>query len=1387
MGRVTLTMRHTAAAGLLAALGATLVAWVDRLPVPALPIAAAATTRLDPTLRAKLAQSEESIWITYFVSRAAVLPSPMRRVRARVLRTLEMVQRSARAQVHIAVVDPDADEANRAYAARLGIAPQRLARVHQDGYTEARVYSSVVLRVGESLSGRIDGIDERSVSRLQARMAAVWSFAETPPRARLQVVAPAGYDELIERCKEWVQVEQRAPDAPLELAHCDALFIAEPRRFSGADLVALRQFLERGGSVLVCRADPPAPASDPPSSALPLADPAFAALARSFGVEISADRLLDPGTADALTELGERMVVRAIAPHQDFRSWSIPPNGDLYAVAPQALYPDAERLAENRREFRALSSTSDRGVEVPWDSWTAAASGRPVAKRAWIAELAPHHAAEGSLLLASSSAPFRDGLLDDEGTAHARLLRGWVERASDRARLVLTRTPPSQPDRLEPLAPTTRALCRGLALSLPLLCAGIALWRRVPRARARRWPRIPLWFALSVIALLVAAEVLDRRMPPIDTTRDRLHSLAPQILALIERASLDSTDAPLRLYWAFSPPSRLPPTLRPRSAQLRHSVRRWAEALARAEQIDIDVGELGAEELAEFGITTWTDVVQSEQTTELRRFHAALILERGERREIIEFPDIRDFEEAEFRFGFALWRLCERRSVRVGFASDVPRPSAAEAYEHYQTKGLMPPKGSDVYSVVRRWLARSGFQVVHIDPRDPELPGDLDALLWLQPRRPVEPMLEVLARHLHEGGRAFVAAQHFSMQALQFRGAGFQVHYWPEPQFPDLDLHYLPELGLELVREVVFDESTLVRTMDTRIHGRSAHREFERQEAALAFQLRALAENFCGAMPWSNSLGDQAFSDASELRVDQATLERWGLRAQPLLTTTDRSWTFPWTAGWLPPEVMEPPTDRQATRGRTLALAIDGTFPRAQITPDGERSWKLEHGSRNGERGRLLLLGCSSVFRDATLESTPLRGDRLLLAAAADLTLPDELLALLERRAVIAGFASPAARGRWFARATTVAGLPLVCLAAAVLVSLRVRGRARGTARTDPGGRSTLDHWTTVPGLLSLSGALMLLTLLGDSADSKVSWTGGVRTLRSEEDRPVAALRLEDRRGERFEFVRRDGAWWRHGPNPTPADVQPLLAATRALREHAAWSVGADPASRERYGLHQPLRLDLCGVGFFSGADRDVLLGIELGHAVPEAPACYLAQRGSEEVLRMEVDGISAIERALEQDQPFLDRTVLGVHALGLAEPIVAVEYVSRVRRDFELTVERRLPGSTMGGPSPETVYRLEIGGEQEEADAVRAADLFQRWRTAEPSAHPDRADPPTPITGTVRLSFRTGRTLELTLSERRDGSATVHHPDLSTTRELEAEELALLLPDPVSLRSKGE
>ncbi len=1038
-------------------------------------------TALAPATVARFERLQQRVLATYYVSPAAAMPAELRRLELEVTDLLAALRARFPERFDFQVVDPEAGEGLEGFAARRKVAPFKVRSVTRDAWDERTVWSTLALSAGARPEALLHGLVPAHLPHLQDWLVGWLDELERPRAPRIALATPAdeapGFEELAEELAAHGQVTRVDLDAGAEVPDADLLFWLRPRRVNGEQLRALERRLANGTSVVIAgnvlepheevRAEVPYVSFRRPESALE-------ALAAHFGLGVETGLVLDT-TAEEL-EFGAARVltphwIRCIAPDQDFQRFASQPNGTLLFRAPSAFLPRPVRLAEIGWTAEVLAASSDGTWILPEPPSEPVAltelvrdESRAVAKQALMVALRHADPWHGLLVLAAAETPFADGFFRREHAAHARLLQVLLDETTSSERLVLSGIDLARPAPLPPLGPGARLAWRAFGLALPVLLLLLAHGRALARdalalarrsAQGLRAAAAPAAALVLALALARGARALD---PGLDLTSAGLNELHPAARALAARAgAAGEIEATLVLSRAAS----LPPALRAPARTIEPTLAAFERAgarLALRRVVPEDLGEAERAALAARGIESETGATSDDGVTRVARFTAALRLARGGRELVLSFPNARSLERLEFRLAHALERLGGRAAPRVAFASDVPRLSAAEAFEQYQQKGLFAPRGTDVFALAHASLERNDLEVVHVNPRAPVLPEHSDVLVWLQPRRSIEAMLEETVRHLHGGGRAVLAAQHFNLRAQQFRGGDYGLEYWPQPQNPDLELLYFPELGIELVREVLFDALAVPIAADSQVTGRGATRELERQASALPFQIRLSAAGYADHA-LTRGLGDQAFLWANRIRWDAARLAELGLTATPLAWSSPRTWSYAWKGGWVPHELLRGPAKLEGSSGETLGpqplvALFEGTFPRpakpltlapaaepdpaASAQPaepaEPERPWPAS------APGRLVLIGDAEFLENDALASAEFRGDQLLWNAVAGLAFEGELAELATRARAPRGFGYVEPRARLWWRVGVLAGGPLaLVLGAATLAALRRR------------------------------------------------------------------------------------------------------------------------------------------------------------------------------------------------------------------------------------------------------------------------------------------------------------------------------------------------------------
>jgi len=993
-------------------LGARLVGRLS----PGLDLSRADRFQVDDTTRARLTALQDRVLLTWFATPAADMPSHLRGLDRDVRDVLTALADASDGKLKWQVVDPQSDPELADFATRLGLAPYTTRDVRGDRWTERSVWSTLHITYGPYPPATIRALEPDDVPGLRGLLLAHLEQMEHPRRPVVALDAPDDFDELRAALAARAEVIEhtfsRDEPPPTE---ADLFLWIDPARgtepLGARDAEALEALLETGRSVVIAGGMLAHRTDDDGRARLVPGERDLAPFLAAFGVRPIEGLVLDEQSLLAADEGPVPFRILCNAYNQDFRTLPGQPNGTLLFDVPAAFAFDTPRLAELGLRAEVLATTSDRTWTQPLPAGPFAlaeltpASGEAAPKLPLLARLLPEDPSRGSLILAASASPFRS--FDEDAFAHRRLVDVLLDHRLSNERLVAIATPRLHPERVPFLSSATRLALRAWSIALaPAVLLALALVRgaRGGRLRAKGALLRPVLVrgSAAVVAVLLCVLFVTTLCAGsgtgFDLTADGHNSLSPVTRKLAARA-------PVRVRRVVSARDRLPPELRAtalRADRLLRELARDAELVVeRVDPATLDESE--RLELEREGVGPVEIATRDEESRVVHRVYASLVLDRpgdhgdtGDAR-IIDLSDPDAADELEFRVALALHALEVGRAPRVGFASDLPRMTAAEAWD-YQTSGLFAPFGKDEYAAARERLERAGFDVVHINPRAPELPL-VDALVWLQPRRDASRMLATTVGYLRAGGRVLLAAQYFTIEPRRDRTRGSTQAFLPRDQVPDAEL-YWPAAGINLVRELVFDRLSSVQP----------------------FLVRAPAESFATTSVVTRTQGDQVFVAPSHIALDQERLAELGLEARTWIATSERSWTANWEGGELSAETLGGPTD-EYTGPLPLVVRVDGTFPKLAEANAGPQV--ATPNAPEPLPGTLVLVACSEMFKDRRLRAPDARADRLLIDAVSALTLGDELASVVAERPVARGFAPipEAQRLRW--RALVTAGVPL--------------------------------------------------------------------------------------------------------------------------------------------------------------------------------------------------------------------------------------------------------------------------------------------------------------------------------------------------------------------------
>ncbi|HKC24366.1 MAG TPA: Gldg family protein, partial [Thermoanaerobaculia bacterium] len=832
----------------------------------------APVAEVSPALRERLARLDSDLLLSYAASSEASMPRELRGVAeqvVRLLRSIEAAAGGAGGRVRVQILDPGADASLPTYLAGIGLAPFRSRSLALDAEVETSVWSSLRIAYGAHGSASVRAVTPEVLAGLQPLILAHLDLLEKPRRARVALSAPEEYRSLRKALRARAELLECDFDATAKIPEDADLFLwIDPTEAGPRQVAALRAALGRGSSVVVAGSE--LRAAFVGANPKPGSSPAVRFERTRFPPALYRELGLAPveGIAVDVASKGSPALLRSTGADQDFRGLGAQPNGTLLFAAPTAIEPDAARLAELGLELTTLASSATTTRARPWREAavpeadlrdTSAAVRAP--RLPLLAILSPDRNADpwrGSLVVSAASTPFSDDYLREGTLAHEELLAILVRQLASPERLAIEAAGVPGPPRIPEVSPLARNLWRaGIALASPCLLAFLYwIGHRPPRRRSRSFvaPSRPVAATASALGLLLAVHVVPRSLSA-DWTRDGWNDLGSETRAILARRV--SREAPVRIDVILSPEAEWPHELRSGFRVLGDVLRRFAAAAPGLEVRRIPTADLAS--LARDG------VLPLESPGAARRFFASVVCRKDDRVETLSFPESAELDHAEFRLAAAIERLSGAKKPRLAVVASAPRLSPAEALE-YQKKGLFAPGGSDVFGEARALLDGHDFAVTQLDSAKPEIPEGADALLCFQPRRDAAPVIAAAGAMLARGGGVLVAAQHFSVRSRRTQDSGMVLALWPEPQYDDLDRLYFPKIGVDLRRDVVFDEVHGAADVATQVERERWRFQSVRERAASPLFVRTVPDGFDRSSPVVRGISELVLPCPSRLQ-----------------------------------------------------------------------------------------------------------------------------------------------------------------------------------------------------------------------------------------------------------------------------------------------------------------------------------------------------------------------------------------------------------------------------------------------------------------------------------------------------------------------------------------
>ena len=419
-----------------------------------------------------------------------------------------------------------------------------------------------------------------------------------------------------------------------------------------------------------------------------------------------------------------------------------------------------------------------------------------------------------------------------------------------------------------------------------------------------------------------------------------------------------------------------------------------------------------------------------------------------------------DMPELEYRLVNTIYKLTREEKPVVALVA--PKEAVnipPEMRQIYQQMGQPIPTTEDPYEYLEAILLNEKYDVRRVDlTQTSPLPDEYDTLVVVNPRELNDRQRWEINRALVAGKSALLAAQNYEWDYQASRTGLNLTKREEKPMVNELLEHY----GLGISKDYLMDVNHVPLTIQNSANPFAALLGGG-QRIDLSTHILIGLDSMDKETAITDRLDGIFYLWGSTLELDNEELQKYGLEAKTLVSTSERAWTVPSTPPLSQESFDEPET---GTSKYPLIAMVSGQFPDAykdeprpawppvqptpgQPMPPPPPPEDEAVAPVTPEPGKMILMGCSIMFRKNFLQQGNLD---LFLNCVDALTLGDDLVEVRGRKPInrIIERPTPAKRNLW--RAINFGlGSTLIAAIGIVTALLRTRSRNAYTVSHDTG------------------------------------------------------------------------------------------------------------------------------------------------------------------------------------------------------------------------------------------------------------------------------------------------------------------------------------------------
>lgn len=423
---------------------------------------------------------------------------------------------------------------------------------------------------------------------------------------------------------------------------------------------------------------------------------------------------------------------------------------------------------------------------------------------------------------------------------------------------------------------------------------------------------------------------------------------------------------------------------------------------------------------------------------------------KEKKEEILPQVTSRNLYDLEYQLISTIYRLVRERKPVVALVApkdEVP----AHIRQFMMQMGRPVPESQDPYELLEKVLDREGYEVKRVDLSKKEpLPESYDALAVIHPKEMSERQKWELSRAIASGKNVLVAVQQYSMNYTMDRG---YMSIDRQDQNPAVNEKWLKEYGVSINEDYLMDESNITLTISDSSNPLAML--VGGHQLKLPNHILVNAANMNQQVSITNRISQLPYLWGTALDIDKEKIKENKLEYTILLQSSPKSWKvhngIPLSDDHFKPEYS--PILQQYP----LMVMLEGQFPdlfKGKERPNWPKPPQADSRFSPPEPedktpeppvseikpapGKLLLLGCATIFRKEFLQNSV----AFFMNCIDTLALSSDLVKIRSHRMVSRRIDLPSNSGMW--KLFNYAFMPMLVLLAGI-----IRTYLRTTARND--------------------------------------------------------------------------------------------------------------------------------------------------------------------------------------------------------------------------------------------------------------------------------------------------------------------------------------------------